>query len=485
MKLGADFANFSSTMSRVFVALLVCCIALNSFSATQTIQADSGPNFVAVNLKVGENRLTDLFPNAPVGTLVFKFDNSAGWSAAQMYPSGWSHPNLQILPWGGCIMYLPANTSINFTLEGEVIPLPRPDYIAFGQGIEQIYTGWNLVSLSLVNTRSTRFFLTFDKSRMLYNSYQWDDLDVHWLPVFPSRVQAVWVYGSSLAHPNGAFTTTNTALYFNNYAPAYGIDQKFRGVNCEPLTNGTAQILRRVQNGATEAVGAAVAISSEFPGYIEPTADLVRYLPGGSSYSVRVQSGTLISETESSSAPDFGLAPPIFPQPMPVFYPTFAFRSQPQDASARPGATVELSAIFQNAHILDPLVTLDVPYQWQKHDGSTWIDVPNATSATLRIENIQPADSGAYRLRATACDEYYSRTATVSLIAPLVASQLQAGGKVRLQVTLPVTTKAVVQTSTDLQHWSEAITINTPTNEWAGEVALELGAKFYRVVEMP
>jgi hypothetical protein len=404
-----------------------------------------------------------------------------------MYHFGWSHPNRQILPREGMVMQLPSGVSYSVTLTGEFVPLPPPPQYIIFQGTErtnQLYSGWNLVSASLIDPRRTRLVISYNKSFQAFTAHHFDDLDNNWLPFLP-REGAVWLYATSTpAPPEGTFSSTNTALYFNNYAPAYGIDERFRGADCETITNGTAQVFRRI-HGVTEAVGAAVAISSEFPGYIDPTADLVRYVPRGSSYSVRVQSESGFGETQAATAPDFGSIPPIWPQPMVIFSPQYAFRSQPQDANARPGATVELSAIFHYVNTLDPRVTLDVPYQWQMQNGSTWIDLPNATNATLRLENIDSADAGAYRLRALACDEYFSRTATVSLIAPLVASQLQASGKVRLQVALPVTTKAVVQSSTDLEHWTDSITIDTATNEWTGEVDLKVGARFYRVVEVP
>ena len=476
-------------MSRVSVVFLAFWFALNSFSATQTIQADSGPNLIAVNLKVGENRLTDLFPNVPVGTLIFKFDHSAGWSAAQMYPSGWSHPNLQILPWGGCSMYLPANTSINVTLEGEIIPVPRPDYIALGQGIEQVYTGWNLVSLGLVNTRSASLVLTFNKNTMTYNSYRWDDLDISWLPVLPSTPQAVWVYGSGLAHPNGSFANTNTAVYFNNYAPAFGIDSPFYTPNCEHRSGLTVQLLQHPEGGGPATpFGEPVTTSTAFPGYIEPSADLVRYLAPNRNYSVRYEGSQSWGETSPFTvAPTGGALPPLFPMGTHIGPTIPVFHTQPQSASFRPEDDVELHAIFYDALVMNPQVTLNVPYQWQKQTSAgQWVDIPNATTNTLNFENIQAADAGNYRLRATYnCEPLYSRTASLSVIAPLVASQLQASGKVRLQVTLPVTTKAVVQTSTDLKNWSDAITIDTATNAWTGEVNLEADAKFYRVVEVP
>lgn len=146
-------------MSRVIAAglLLASFFSTPTFSNTQNIEASQGFNFVAVELKVGDNSLQDLFPSAPVGTLIFTWDNHAGWSAAQMYPFGWSHPHRQILPWEGAVMFLPSNVTNTFTLHGEIVPIPRADY-TIQEGAPEVvrfYRGSNLIPLVPRNTSRT------------------------------------------------------------------------------------------------------------------------------------------------------------------------------------------------------------------------------------------------------------------------------------------------------------------------------------------
>src|SRR5688572_3102684 len=200
MKLGTGNANFLAPMSRVLVASLVCWTALNSFSATQTIQADSGPNFIAIELKVGDNKLTELFPDVPVGTLLFTWDNATGWKAAQMYSTGWSHPNQVIRPWEGAVMYLPQDTTVNVTLTGDVVPLPTPfKWVTLNNSAgPHLYRGLNLVSAKLarhlagLGRDDGAQALIFRKNTMTFNAVAYDILDLGWAPAFPAVDGAVW-----------------------------------------------------------------------------------------------------------------------------------------------------------------------------------------------------------------------------------------------------------------------------------------------------
>ncbi|MGZ8899940.1 MAG: hypothetical protein ACXW3Z_07580, partial [Limisphaerales bacterium] len=213
-------------MSKALAALLAVFLSAKTFSATQSIEVSTGYNFIAVELKVGENRLIDLFPSTPLGTLIFTWDNHAGWNAAQMYPFGWSHPDHQILPWQGAVMVLPANSTNTLTLIGEFVPLPRTDYtiLAGSPATVRIQRGFNLVSAraakQLAESRSESVVVYwFNKSTWMYQAYQEDDLDGGWLPTPVPTTGGVW-YRSTQApvHPDGTFANPDTALYFNNYA---------------------------------------------------------------------------------------------------------------------------------------------------------------------------------------------------------------------------------------------------------------------------
>src|SRR5687768_6277937 len=113
-----------SLMNRLFMAWLAVWWTTSIYGATQTTAGGPGEDVVALEHQVGQKRLTDLLPEAHVRTIIYKHDDSGGWSAAQKYPFGWSHPNQTIKPYEGAVMVLPPGSSVNFTLTGELVPLP-------------------------------------------------------------------------------------------------------------------------------------------------------------------------------------------------------------------------------------------------------------------------------------------------------------------------------------------------------------------------
>ncbi|MGZ8900303.1 MAG: hypothetical protein ACXW3Z_09430, partial [Limisphaerales bacterium] len=143
-------------------------------------------------------------------------------------------------------------------------------------------------------------------------------------------------------------------------------------------------------------------------------------------------------------------------------------------------------ALFHHATTLAPQISLDVPFQWQKRNSNgEWLDIPGASEATLHLEDIKTSDAGPYRLRATYfCEQFYSRTASLTLLAPTLSFEPQAINTMRLSVALPVSTRAVVQSSADLKTWTDEFPITTATTDWS-TVTLEGPPKFYRVQEIP
>ena len=127
------------------------------------------------------------------------------------------------------------------------------------------------------------------------------------------------------------------------------------------------------------------------------------------------------------------------------------------------------------------------PFQWQKpNSNGEWTDIPGASDTTLHLEDIKTTDAGTYRLRATYyCEQFFSRTAILTLLAPTLSFEPQSNNTMRLRVALPVSTKAVIQSSADLQEWTEEFPITTATTEWSTEISLEGAPKFYRVQEVP
>jgi hypothetical protein len=333
----------------------------------------------------------------------------------------------------------------------------------------------------------------FNKNTMSYLAYQHDELD-GWTPGILPTEGAVWIRPTGApVHPEGTFTNENTALYFNNYAPAFGINSPFYTAGCEHRAGLEVQLLEVAAGGGATAIGERVRTSAEFPGYIDPKGDLIRYVPGGRDYKVRYSSTPGGSWGESApfrvQTADGAGTPPIPPTGLfigptvPIYY------EQSEDRLFRPGDEVELSAIFYMAGVLSPpQVTLDVPYQWQKlNSAGEWVDVSGATTNTLRIENAQVSDAGRYRLSATYhCEEIYSRVAAVTVDGPIIASALEVGGAIHFEVEFPVSVSAVVQSSVNLKDWEDEIVIANGSNGiWSTNLNASGTIKFYRVMETP
>jgi len=270
----------------------------------------------------------------------------------------------------------------------------------------------------------------------------------------------------------------------------FGIDAPIYTPGCEHRTGGLIATLVETfpPSAGVLPIFPSIPFSTNFPGYLEPTADHVRYIrtnwPISLHYSNDQFWGMTLPVTPAVSAGD---TPPLWPFALPIGPTHPVFRIQPADATFTPGDTIELHTIFHEAIILDPRISLEVPYQWQKQDDlGAWIDLPNATNYILRIENAQLQHAGAYRLRATYnCEELYSRTANIKRLAPILSSSILPNNKLRLDIQLLTSPAARIQSSTNLQSWTDEhyiSTTNTPA-AWNTEITTDGQAKFYRVLE--
>ena len=117
----------------------------------------------------------------------------------------------------------------------------------------------------------------YSKSLKRFAVLVFDELSNEWFPTVPPVEGAVWFQTSeALAHPRGTFANTNTPLYYNNFAPAYGIDRPFRDSNCVARTSGTISLSVPGSHGFLH-YGYA-HFSTNFPGYFEPSGLGVRYV---------------------------------------------------------------------------------------------------------------------------------------------------------------------------------------------------------------
>ena len=83
------------------------------------------------------------------------------------------------------------------------------------------------------------------------------------------------------------------------------------------------------------------------------------------------------------------------------------------------------------------------------------------------------------------CEVVYSDVATVTYLAPKLSLTPQPNGTKTLMVTLPIVEKAKVQTSTNLQTWTDIAEFALPRTIWTTNVTASDEARFYRAVEVP
>jgi hypothetical protein len=108
----------------------------------QQIDLSSRFSFAGIELTTGTNTLAELLPNAPIGMVLYKFDNVNGYAAFQNYASGWSQPEATILPGEAFLAVMPPSAqdtnifaAYQTTLAG-ISPESFPP----------VYNGWNLIS---------------------------------------------------------------------------------------------------------------------------------------------------------------------------------------------------------------------------------------------------------------------------------------------------------------------------------------------------
>lgn len=87
--------------------------------------------------------------------------------------------------------------------------------------------------------------------------------------------------------------------------------------------------------------------------------------------------------------------------------------TDPVDQTVNLGGTASFS--------VSPVDGAVVTYQWQKYNGSAWVNIPMKTAATLSISNVSSADDGSrYRCAATdSARTVYSDDATLTVLYPL------------------------------------------------------------------
>lgn len=127
--------------------------------------------------------------------------------------------------------------------------------------------------------------------------------------------------------------------------------------------------------------------------------------PGGNIYRIRIRNAldsAILSESDAVFS--------IFSRPR--------FTTQPQSVQSCPGESIQL--VCQTEAFPQPL------YQWQKKDGDTWMDIPDALLRTYTVFGVSPPHQGKYRAKVwTLCgDTSYSNAATLTILAtPVIKTQ--------------------------------------------------------------
>src|SRR5262245_52924859 len=93
------------------IGLACLAVGLSRLTAIAAVETESigfngGYNFIPINVQVGNNEVSELFPDAPEGMVTFTYDDANGWAASEKTSTTWSIPNLRIPPLHGAVAWL-------------------------------------------------------------------------------------------------------------------------------------------------------------------------------------------------------------------------------------------------------------------------------------------------------------------------------------------------------------------------------------------
>jgi hypothetical protein len=492
--ISVSFAPVSRLTTIIGLAIFLFCRVARG-NHDQVIQLIDPINFVSIMVVSGSNTVAELFSDAPVGTLAFKFDNARGYVAAQMYSNGWNNAGMTLNPSETAILMPPRNKTYLAHIEGERdYPLPP------------LYRGWNLAPVKAVlpldPLRKTFTPKSGDEmhvylktgvfSRALYSAEQqrWVDLRV--------PLDGVWYYTTEWpTNPAGQFDLRG-AIYFNNFAPAFGVDEPFLDANGCALS-GTAMLMRQNPEG-WEPVGASVPVLN---GYVDPSSDLMRYLDlDDESASTNLAVSFITTEGTRLGNP-FPAKPGRGLVPVGLSGFRFGrrpvFLSAPQTIAIEPGNTAQLEAVYNYRADGGPLPTNSlenvkectnqneaclIRFQWQRRtDDGEWVNVPNATMSHLSLVSVQERDYGAYRLKAAwGCREDFSASAALLPLTALTAIHRQATKSFDLTVSTLGAKQLKLELSADLINWQTYAVKADPTNSWVVTVPDTARKVFFRAI---
>lgn len=464
--------------NRAFLSLLGCCWPIWGHHG-QHIELAPGTNYVTIVVHYENNRLVELLPGAPVGTVAFKFDNVRGYQSSQLYSNGWSSPGMTLHPSETAIMMPPINQKYVGQIEGErAYPLP------------EVYRGWNLLPIQAFfplppltqkitpNAEDEIWAPTSSGfSRGIYNGEE-----RRWIGLQMPR-DGMWYYAKDWpVNSAGEFFELRGAIYFNNFAPAFGLDEPFLDANGCAL-NGSATLLNQTGDTSWEPLGEAVPVVD---GYIDRTRDLMRYVKMDDELASLTLAISLQALGGTQQSQPFAVRPGKGLSPVGLSGFQWArrprFIKNPVSQIVSPGHSVELEATYNypgGGGGTDSLIEAEecgggaenycsVRYQWQRLTPSgNWQNVTEATSPKLRFASVAEGQYGSFRLRAAwGCREDVS--AAASILRPVLLN-LETGllpKTLELYTTAAGTKRVEIQFSEDLLNWRTYVAVEQPTNVW-------------------
>jgi len=490
---------------------------------TLTVQVPKGFSTIANPFEGDSYAVSNLLPNVPVGTMLYKFDTSAQkWSVNQWQRGAWNLPEQTLGPGEGAMIRNPSNpffVTFNGTLLTNFVPALKP--------------GFNLVSLPQggagnLNAEDYDWVGVWDpvakglRAFIYHPESGWtSDTAGHSNP--PIRPGESFIYFPNVqAHPPPPEPLPS--FYFNNYVPAADIYAPLFHFYLECVGSDYLIQLFSAPGGATdpgllnmpEGEPVPIAASTNNLGFIDAHRDLVQFSTnvmgpmGSRAFELRAwdsRAGPTYDDIFGSGY-DLGRSGWFYlysPEPWWGNWGPFGAYVPPRNLDTLPSVSFGKSNPFplgvhwpadttvfvgqafawENA----PLFTYpnQIP-QWQKQVGSNvWSNVGRQGDWSLTLASVQKSDAGNYRLYVSEdCGGFSTLPVELKVLdRPRFESIVvrETDGAVMLQVRLEPNQAYQLEGSSNLVNWvSLASILDAPVSwEWIAATSPDSPRQFYRI----
>jgi hypothetical protein len=411
----------------LLLTLSLRLVAVQVQGATEllTIQVPHGLSTIANPFEGDSNTVDRILTPVPEGTQLYKFDaTSQRWSVNQWQFGGWTDPAQRLEPGEGAfIRNLSNEFQVTFT---GIVPTNFQS---------QLPGGFSMASVPVGGIES---LTPNDNDRL----YAWDSLTTNYVS-FDYFAGIGWFGNSGPYPPDGPVRPGEAffykgfllptplpppllpSVYFNNYAPADGVDS--------PVTSTLgcigdfmmAQLYwgRDPDFQGFQPLGSPVRLLPSSSGaYIDAASDLVRSfdfspqfriwlqvrawdIRGGATY--EAAGAQLLAEYDWGRGQVFeidGVAsccPPSLPvnlAGLPTSYAVGRIDAGPYYANPTNTVAVDGEAVILDAQLWILTAALGT-IQWQKQiDSNTWSNVGGATNWSMTIPSVTASNAGTYRV---------------------------------------------------------------------------------------